>query len=197
MRIIENVLYLSKVEAKAILAHASLDSTRLHLCGVMVESGSTTRLVATDGHRLAVAECQGQLTHGGVIHREDLERAIKAAGAKETIAVEPNGGEHMTLGVANGEGGPLRAGVKVKLSDVRYPPWRQVLPAADSIGATGVGTIGISADYIGDVGQVAKACGKRNGAVKLCLPANELDPVRWECEGNGASWEGCIMPVRL
>lgn len=197
MLITENILYLSKLEAKAILLHASVDCTRPHLSGVLVESGSSTRLVATDGHRLAVAECQGQLTHGGLIRREDLERAIKAAGAKEVLAIEPNGGSHMTLGVATGEGGALRAGVKVSLADERFPPWRQALPGADKIGPTGAGSLGINADYIGDVGAVAKACGKRNGAIKLCIQAGELEPVRWECSGNGADWEGCIMPVRI
>jgi hypothetical protein len=131
-----------------------------------------------------------------VILREDLERAIKSLSAKEVIAIEPNGGQYMTIGVANGEGGPLLAGVKTKLSDVNFPPWRQVLPAADTIGETGVGSIGINADYIGDLGAVAKACGKRNGAVKLGFPAKELDPVRWECSGMGANWEGCVMPMR-
>ncbi len=197
MLISENTLYLSKTEAKALLTHASTDIARIHMAAVMIESGSSTRMVATDGHRLAVAECPGQLTHGGLLGREDLERAVKVLGSKEVLAIVPNGGAHMTLGIAYGEGGPVTRGVQVKLLDSNYVPWQQVLPGADKAQKTGVGVLGINADYLGDLGQVAKACGKRNGSVRLCLPQSDLDPVRWECAGNGATWEGCVMPVRL
>lgn len=104
------------------------DETRAHLNGIMLQATvEQVTAVATDGHRLVVARglalpgVPGALAPAGVIvPRRGVVAITKllATAGKARLAIAPR-----YLHVAAGD-----AVLAVKLVDMGYPPWQQVIP---------------------------------------------------------------------
>jgi DNA polymerase-3 subunit beta len=103
----------------------STDEARVNLNGVLFESdGQTGTMVSTDGHRLTRYSCAmngPKLDHGIIIPRKgmvEIRRLLDRVSGEIEIGV---GEQHMFL----------RAGelsMSVKLNNVTFPPYKQVIP---------------------------------------------------------------------
>lgn len=115
----------------------STEETRYHLSGVYLEraeeDGGALRAVATDGHRMTVADAplpRGAETLRGMIlprsavgvMRRLLERVAPEQPARVAIC-----GEARRLGLRVGE-----AGLTLKAIDGKFPDYRRVLPSDDA-----------------------------------------------------------------
>jgi DNA polymerase III subunit beta len=105
----------------------SLDETRINLSGVFMEGheGKTLRMVATDGHRLAMVDrrVDGKLPEKGVIlPRKGLVEAkrVLERGADEAVKVTIDGA------IAKIVRGPVE--LFMRLVDGEFPDYRQVIP---------------------------------------------------------------------
>jgi DNA polymerase-3 subunit beta len=114
------------LEPIAIARHAvSTDDTRPHVASVLVElSGTASRAVATDGHRLTIARI-GNV--GG-----DAVRFLVPRNAAALLAGIPEG-ERVDLEVGGGllavtTHGDAVVTLTAKLTDAQFPPWEQVVP---------------------------------------------------------------------
>ncbi len=191
MRVVEGVLYLSKADCAALLAHTARDKYLKALNCVKFEAkDDKVHAVATDGHRLVCATCPGQVA-GGAVLREFLERAIRCLVGRELLALrfEPSG---VTIGSAASEDGSLKFGVGFNLADVVFPDWRKVIPKPSNQGAA---VIGLNPALLSAVSLVSKATGRAH--VRFNLPKEELAPIGWEVSGNSSDWTGVLMPARL
>lgn len=110
--------------AKALLTHASLDEARVMMCGLGIDgTGDSAWLCATDGHRLIRMPIAGKVPDGigTVITKDEIDRAIARADAKDVIA--------------HGEtGAPLIVLPWCKESDWAFPPTGQVVPVGNERG---------------------------------------------------------------
>jgi DNA polymerase-3 subunit beta len=104
------------------------DETRANLNGIFVESVEPGRLrmVATDGHRLAMVTRsveRAELAKGIILARKsimELRKVIEGA-AEETVAICVDGG------VAHAERGPIQ--LSMRLVEGEFPDYQQVVPA--------------------------------------------------------------------
>jgi DNA polymerase-3 subunit beta len=104
---------------------ASHDDTRYNLCGVHVDAeGDRLSFVATDGHRLALAETQA--SHGPTA---GLTIAHAGIDALRGILLEGSAGD-VEIGLAPNAITVTRGGVTVtsRLIDGQFPDYRQVIP---------------------------------------------------------------------
>lgn len=105
------------------------DETRFHLNGVYLETdGKQVRVVATDGHRLTLA--QGQCiedepgmprSKGVIVHGKgarELVKLLQTAEGKTSVCVD---GERLFVRRGGWE-------IAIKLIDATYPPYEQVIP---------------------------------------------------------------------
>jgi len=114
-------------EMIATVAHAICkDSTRFHLAGIFLEyDGTTARMVATDGHRLAKAERElartGDFATKGMI--------IPAAATSVLHKLLAKGGE-CSIGMVGDKLAVRYMGTTlvIKLTDAQFPPYAQVIP---------------------------------------------------------------------
>ena len=115
------------------LFSVSNDETRFQLSGVLFEcDGKTARMVSTDGHRLSKIEravSEGpKLERGVIIPKKglgELKRAVDGLGGACEIAV--SGG---AIYLKSGD-----VGLSVKLIEAEFPPYEQVIPAPNPVGA--------------------------------------------------------------
>ncbi len=94
MEAFRNTLTMTRAELRALLAHASTDETRPHLCALHYTPGSCPpEVFATDSHRLLVGACQGPDRVGDApspvsILRGTLDSAMRLArGAAALIRI--------------------------------------------------------------------------------------------------------------
>lgn len=110
--------------AKALLTHASLDEARVMMCGLGIDgTGDSAWLCATDGHRLIRMPIKGTVPAGigNVITKDEIDRAIARADAKDVIA--------------HGEtGAPLIVLPWCKESEIRFVPTSHVVPVGEQRG---------------------------------------------------------------
>ncbi len=109
------------------------DETRFHLNGILFESdGKRARMVSTDGHRLSKVErdlpgCP-TLSAGVIIPKKgalELRKALDGAAVCKLAVKTPN------LFVQSGD-----LCLAIKLIDSQFPPYQQVIPAANDKVAT-------------------------------------------------------------
>lgn len=132
----------SKVDAAALADlidktafSVSDDEARVNLNGALLESdGKTATMVTTDGHRLTKLSLElagtPTLTRGIIIPRkglQEIKRILDRIKGQVGIAVD---GQHFYLQTDTG------LTLSVKLNNVVFPPYTQVIPKTDLGGAT-------------------------------------------------------------
>jgi DNA polymerase III subunit beta len=116
----------------------AFDESRKNLNGVLLETSSDGtnhiwRMVATDGHRLAVAkavtaEPGPEMMKGIIIPRKGLMEIKKLMDIHENVSV----GLHKNMFIVKSDNTIL----KVNLVDADYPDYKRVIPAEKGVGVT-------------------------------------------------------------
>lgn len=197
------MINIPKHDLTGVLAHASKDETRPHLCAVYVEVGASSRLVSTDGHRMALW-CSGPLHPSdlatgphetALLTRASVARAHKLIPASGSAIIERAEGERSwSAQPCDRNGVPVGPRIPLDLSTGQFPPWRQVFPRQRAWSTvTPCARWCVNADYVADAAQFC-ASGKVGGAVFL-PGSDELDPllVRSTTEDR---WS-VVMPMRV
>lgn len=148
----------------------STDENRLNLGGIYCEplDSGRLRLVATDGHRLAMAETaldlREALPEGVVVPRKafaELKRIVTGIEGAETLALSFSN-HTASLGI-----GALS--LSVRLVEGRFPDYRQVIPT------TGLTTVKLPVKRFADgLRRVALLSDGRSGGIKLTFSESEL-----------------------
>ncbi|HEY5639757.1 MAG TPA: hypothetical protein VIY27_12510 [Myxococcota bacterium] len=182
----DDSIEITKAEVKALLEHASKDPTRKHLCGALFKLNGNATAVTTDGHRLARCEVSaaGQSAWECLVPREALERAVKNAGAKDTISVRPG---KLTIG-----------DVAVPFNedpDVKFPPYEQVIPRERPEKCHG--GVALNPAYLASLHVIGKSIGERTTNARVFPGDGDLDPVVFEVGAHGDyPWTVVVMPMR-
>ena len=108
------------------------DEARVNLNGALVEADDAmVKIVATDGHRLALYQrpLEGlRLMPGIVLPKSGIEAMVgllKRAGESVTLVIDPqSAGNQRMLFVRSG-----RMTFSMRISNVTFPPYKQVIPA--------------------------------------------------------------------
>jgi DNA polymerase-3 subunit beta len=126
---------LKELISKTAFAMAT-DEMRKNLNGVLLEAGSEGtkhlfRMVATDGHRLALAKSETaefcpEMAKGIIIPRKGLLEVRKIVDENESVGI----GIHKNMLIIKTENTIL----KVSLVDADYPDYKRVIPAEKGIG---------------------------------------------------------------
>ena len=129
-------IFISLATLRAARTHAAEKDVRHYLQGVYLDTAAG-KIVATDGHRLFVANARGvKSVHPAVIvPNETIDAALKqftgeyargkSLGAVDvTVTVD---GPHIAIGTPTGS-------VTGKALDGRFPEWRRVVPKAEDVG---------------------------------------------------------------
>jgi len=163
-------IFLSEMIERTIYA-ASADETRYNLNGVFLERSADSgkaRMVATDGHRLAVVDRMlasdlAGLEAGVIIPRKGLVELKRL--------LDEEDGEEVELGFEGNSGLVRRGGVTLvmRLIEGEFPNYRQVIPREMTIQLT-VGVEALSRV----LRRVALLSAERSRAVKLELSAGQL-----------------------
>jgi DNA polymerase III sliding clamp (beta) subunit (PCNA family) len=196
---------------KALLPFACEDSTRYNLCGILVEvdaGARKLRLVATDGHALAVVErdildvaglpeaCDAMGARertAFILGRDALERAVKCA-PRVTKTYKPAVQIEIAIDVEGNAACLAMLSGQARITDVVvdgvFPDWRQVVPArADK---TSTDPIALNVLLLARCAPLADLIVKGSGVrVQTTGP---LSPIRFDC---GTSVYGAVMPMRL
>jgi len=220
-------LTFSKAEAKALLAFASTDETRTALCSVCLRYvDGRPEAIATDGHTLLLLRGR---TGGStpipayspqgyaVIPRSTMMRAVKACGARESIAIaigsQVEGSPILHADVATvphagrkGEGDPMLGSPSTTSQVVidggmQYPPVDQVIPARrthgttpDAGAATGSAIWYADPHYLARLADVADAVGATS--VRASIADAEWRPDRsWGAAKDQGEW-AYLAPMR-
>lgn len=142
---------------RAAMTFAAKNDVRYYLNGVLVEpspDGQGVRLVATDGHRLAVLfDADGSADAPAIIERHKLPTL-------------PRKGSE-TLATFDGERATYPGGTSLPVSYVagRFPDWQAVVPdVAQLTGAPGA----FNTEYLADLEAVPAGYESKNGAAIHC-----------------------------
>lgn len=218
MRIDRDVVTATKEEVRALLAHASTDEARPHMCGLVLEpSACPPRAWATDGHRLALLVVQAGDTVGTsqpavIVERTPLEQAAKlcAKGQRIRIGVGPAIGEDvtgrtlaappgiLTVQVVDDATGDAVASFWCQRMDAQPVPVDAVLPNPDPTPGTRAAFAHVEPAYLADLVLVVRAAqsdphpAAEVAGVRLYSPTAELDPIAFTC----GAWTMVIMPLR-
>ncbi len=114
-----------------VLPFASKDDTRQHLFGVSLDwEEGRARVVATDGHRMAVATSADPEAWRGTLRDGEKLPLLPRPGVKEILRFLKGVKEAVELGVTKGWLFVRRGAVTltVHLPDAEFPPWDQVMP---------------------------------------------------------------------
>jgi DNA polymerase III sliding clamp (beta) subunit (PCNA family) len=189
MRIEDTSVFLTKLEVRALVAHASDDETRLHINSVCFDLAEGA-VVATDGHRLAKLnggpkqpdKCQ-QLVPRDVVERAG--KSVRKADAEIEFAFVRDGGCNIRV-----DGSETLA----RTVDARFPPYDQVIPgdAADPSAER----IGFNPPYLADLCLVSKAAGNKPATFRVFCDG-ELDPAKATFESVAGRWTVVVMPCRI
>jgi DNA polymerase-3 subunit beta len=147
----------------------STDETRFNLSGVYVETGEagTLRMVATDGHRLALVEravADAKLPRGVIMSRKGLAEVRKL--------LEETGEAELTLVVAEKDVRVHTPAVSffMRLVEGEFPDYKQVIPSAPRLRAQ----LGRD-DFLAAVRRTALMASERSHGVKMHLEAGTLE----------------------
>jgi DNA polymerase-3 subunit beta len=147
----------------------SSDETRFNLSGVFVTNGDegTLRMVATDGHRLAMIERRlpgVRVERGVIMPRKGLLEARKlleeADDAEVTIIVSP---KEVRIGMQS-------VSFFMRLVEGEFPDYRQVIP-----GAPGVQARANRDDFLAALRRISLLASERSRGVKLHLERGRLE----------------------
>ena len=178
----------------SIIAHASANSARYELHGVLLRSTADGQeLVATDGFRLArfVAKTApaDSIGWGDVIIPTSAIRAAKIGKRTDSVRIVRDGDEWAI------EAGPLR--VRFEPIDGTFPSVEYVIPDSDR---SSNGYIGLKSKYLADAMKLAGDFNGRYGGGSESIRfgfGRENQPVRIDASGDGESLAIVIMPIAL
>lgn len=202
MYYMDNTFSITKAEIKAVISHASSDSTRPIINAVAFEaSGYVSRITATNGRTIIV--CERILERQGAFSPRLLPLCdlIKAARMLRTNKhkiriIFSDGGARMV--VADGDNEECGC-VESKLVDAMCPAYDRVIPRFDNEngqGGGGAGIVRLSAKYLASVALIAKAVEDNDDGVHMMVGGRSLDPVVITA-GRDTEWTLVIMPVRI
>jgi DNA polymerase-3 subunit beta len=150
----------------------SADESRPHLSSALFEcDGKVIRMVATDGHRLSVAEVPAN----GATARAAMLIPSKAVGELRRMCEEAQAGPDESATVSITQSGPcafVRGNgltFSVKLVGAQFPPYQQVIPKGQDKLATVTRVAFAEA-----LKAVSVASNERTGGVKLVLTKGNL-----------------------
>lgn len=213
MRTYNNTFVLSKSEIAALVEFASDDTARPALASVMFRNDG--HAVATDGHRLVVAESpfgekvRPAPTADALISADDLAGwgkrlkkgevlALRAAADKWALAVVP---ERYSVVVDPADvdawfAAPTFIKGEAPSVDAKFPPYEQVIPAPGV--NTPASSVGFNAAYLAALHTITKASGNdRSNGVTLAL-GGVMDPMRADVAGvDGTTFTAIVMPMRV
>lgn len=177
---------LTKAEFTALLAHSNPDPVRAYQHGVYFDA-PRMRGVATDGHRLAV--CEGEGNKGEwtyLVPRDAVMVALKAKGG-ETFIVTPATGDIVAMDKANRKVGTFPA---EQPSGVTFV-YEHVMSAAPSTHVRQA----FNTKYLGDLRYVTDAALKPSQWQSIaCYPAeDELSPAQFRV----GAWTVYLMPAAI
>lgn len=197
----------TRTQLRAALIFAADKDIRYYLNGVMLQVGECgdCRLVATDGHRLAVLAVGDHpgATPGEYIIPRDALKAVKRASRANSaaVAVQIDGGRVMIADGADIIAGGL-------LIDGTFPDWQRVCPDPDTMsGERGE----YRAEYLADIGRALAEFGDKwaayhhmeqgqNGPGLMIEPRHGLMvatmPMRGDCFIPTRSARAHFMPRR-
>jgi DNA polymerase-3 subunit beta len=147
----------------------SADETRTNLHGIYVETvgPGLLRLVATDGHRLALVTRAAEgdaLGKGVVLPRKAVQELRKVLEGAEEDAVDLS----VCGGTAHVRRGPVE--MSMRLVEGEFPDYRQVMPAkTDRTAVMGLG------DFLAALKRISVVSSERNRGVKLQLEERRLE----------------------
>lgn len=220
MELQANTLELTKAELRALLAHASTDEARPHLCSIVVEPGACPpRAWACDGHRAAVCAAQCRDTVGSVertaivVPRAPLDQAIRLAGPSgRTIRLRigpradaPDQGP-TTLGAPAGvisievidgqTGASTGAAFWTTRTDAIPPPIDDVMPDPDPTPGPRAAFVHLEPSYLADLRHVVAAAESDPhphatlSGIRVYSATGEKDPMSF----TAGAWTCIIMP---
>ena len=168
----------------------SPDTTREHLCKAYLDT-EKKRLVATDGHMMAVVPV--------IVEEGDVSGFVTADAIKTArkVKVNPEVSIHCNGALAI-DNGPTFA----RPTDGQFPPYEQVMPEYRQ-GDAGTITIGLNAGYLHDLMQALGS--PKSGIVSLTIPVKVgedgkldagLEPIVVGTSNAGGA-VGVLMPARV
>jgi len=222
MRLTESGSFaLTRAELVALMTHASSDITRAHVNSVCFDVGRG-RVVATDGHRLAV--CLAREAPGPrpdvsyLISLDDCKAAVRSAKQKvHTICFDllkrPEKKDDVCgveIRIVDTSMYPdpfdpsfpdaLQVRMRPRPVNAQFPPIDQVLRKLPHKGQPATSWYAVNASYLADLAVVVKAgaCNDRCGGVQMFLPEpdDELGPMLACAKGDDCDWTVLIMPMR-
>lgn len=184
----------SKKELAFLIKHSSKDETRLHLNCVHFDN-SRGVAVSTDGHRLAIKfekpwEDEPKGLDPVNVPRAEVEAIAKGMNNYQRASFTVDG---VTVYQSDEGESPIDYKRAVRVADVSFPPYRQVLPTSFP---TKTGVVGVQAAYLKDAAMVAALAGRDGLGVEI-VTSGELDPITICAGGLTGTFAVIIMPMRI
>jgi len=179
---------------KALLPFASRDDSRVHMCGINIQSGNDgfMRMTATDG--ISLADAQTLARFEGF----EGECLLTYALCKKLIAATKGKSVHEVTITLDGMSQSVQVGgdtISDIGADTRFPPVDTVVPPRDRTVDRQI--VGLSPALLERAGKAIRIFGTTNNIGALFNLAGELDPVRVDycCPDTGLL---CLvlMPMR-
>jgi len=191
---------LTKADCKALLAFASRDTTRVHLCGVHFNPAGGCAY-ATDGHTLVKAQNCGRTPDldSFTVPRIPFEQAARLLRRKhDVLVVSVLGPDHRREIQLNAQGDTCGHVTAVPVEDnhrMPFPPVEHCIPGKVG-GELPDSGVGFNAAYLERIHLIQKAA--QSSGVKLWLSA-ELEPSMAQAESieDGTTWTAVVMPLRI
>ena len=196
---------------KAIALASSTEETRYYLCGVLFEryQNDSIRLVATDGHRMHMAdrgahEITDDLApiHNGIVSTGDIKKldamikldakakSVKINGYDLELKIEFLGTDFKLIAY---KGEIEIASIIGKFIDGTFPDYRRIIPREEGLRAGG-NIACYRAAYLADFGKAAKLLGSNTEAI--IIVNNKADgPARIVLNNNEEDFLGILLPM--
>ena len=192
-------LTIDKPSLRALLACVSHPKTRRPELEAIAIDGS--KFIATDGHRMLVAEAADRPIVGGPQHVRVIPAdAYRTAllwtiTHKSLIEIKTSTTTYEIVVGGKSINGKLSA-------TTRFPAWEQVVPGPLDVDGEGAPVVGFNPFYAADLALVGKATGatQDNPPTTRMEVRGKEDPVVWRVTSDQTpirEWTYVLMPVRL
>ena len=172
----------NKAELRALLAHASTDLTRAALASIFFNAAQCAA-VATDGHRIAVCEADGEKASWDyLVPRECAETALRVTKG-ETFILTPASADIGVFDKANRRIATIPA---TQPTGATFPPYQQIMREPSARGVAQ----GINVDYLASAKLIADAVPAATRGAVFHPGPDAQDPVILKIH----TWTLLIMP---
>lgn len=180
---------LKKSTIKALLRFAAVNDIRYYLNGIALETGPKgARLIATDGHRMAVARVDGVFPSTGeesiIIPRAMLEK-IKTTKRLSPVVTLSISGEAAPYLIRLDVDGEIR---EIRAIDGKFPDWQRCFPMEFSGQPANLNPL-----YIGEAGAAALDLGDTNPLIVINYNGTGAALIEYP---NYPDFTAIIMPMR-